>query len=156
MAHKNTQKPRKDAEFNIKERLWMKISTKKELKYQPWYNDEGYQPVNPNLINITVLQWVKIGRPRTETFIMVWHRPIRKLKFFAFSIFNDKDGMKILENTFMDTIYVPKRMIQSFSYCEKIMFSVEMKTKCFYLTRNIPKKIIFAKRMGLWFIDYKL
>ena len=103
-----TQKPWKDAEYNIKERLWMKISTKKELKYQPWYNDEGYQPVNPNLINITVLQWVKIGRPRTETFIMVWNRPIRKLKFFAFSIFNDKDGMKILENTFMDTIYVRK------------------------------------------------
>ena len=56
MGYKNTQKPWKDAEFNIKERVWIKISTKKELKYQPWYNDEGYQPVNPNLINITVLQ----------------------------------------------------------------------------------------------------
>ena len=27
---------------------------------------------------------------------------------FALSIFNDKNGMKILENTFMDTIYVRK------------------------------------------------
>ena len=71
MAHKNTLKPTEDAEYNIKERFWMKISTKKELKYQPWYNDEGYQPVNPNLINITVLQLVKISGPRTETFIMV-------------------------------------------------------------------------------------
>ena len=55
-GHQNAQKPRKDAEFNTKERAWMKISTKKELKYQPWYNDEGYQPINPKLINITVLQ----------------------------------------------------------------------------------------------------
>ena len=47
---------KKDAEYDIERRLWQKISTKKELKYQPWFNDEFRDPVNPKLYNTTVLQ----------------------------------------------------------------------------------------------------
>ena len=46
-------------------------------------------------------------------------------------------------------------MIQSLSYYEKIMFSVEMKKKCFYLACNIPKKIPSAKRLGLKLMVHK-
>ena len=46
----------KDAEYDTERRLWQKISTKKELKYQPWFNNEFRDPVNPKLYNTTVLQ----------------------------------------------------------------------------------------------------